>query len=79
MTPNCPVCQATPNVIMLTSEMNYGLCFKCGGLFVFNEDLIATIITREQWNGLLPECRIMLRMMSRIEGLIPHTHQLELV
>ena len=70
MIPNCPVCKATPNVTMLTSEMNYGLCFKCSRIFVFSGDMTAEIITREQWNDLLPECRTILKMMSRIDGLI---------
>ena len=79
MIPNCPVCKATPNVTMLSSEVNYGLCSQCGRLFVFGEDMTGKSITREQWNGLRPECRIILKMMSRVEGLISCAHRLELV
>ena len=76
MIPNCPVCKATPNVTMLTREVNYGLCLQCRMLFVFEEEMTGKTITPEQWNGLLPECRIMLKMMFRIKGLISHAHRL---
>jgi Zn-finger nucleic acid-binding protein len=71
MIPNCPMCQATPTVTMLTIEMSYGLCLKCGGVFLFGQDATTKIMSSEHWNSLLPECRLMLRIMSPIQVLIP--------